>query len=304
MSPRAAPRDLHAGYGPQDLVDNPLLPFYRPALAPLPPHVQNALLTGVRPTELLPGADQAHTLLNDGDWPVETGYTFRRDGAAHVFCLTRMPGVTPAMWDWWFAWHGSDPRRYKLWHPQSHLHVAWADGRDDLAHYVGRTSNVVELIGNRRQRFSIGFVPPADVGLDEDLLARRGEIAVCADAGITGLPAVGGRMVHHLRLTHDGCEMRSRFWLAGGNVRLLGMPSPLDAWLGAAAGWLAQPSERDARELLVHCAQEMNHLAAILPALYNAFGPGLDYADTATTARADRRVPAPPRAASQHATAE
>jgi hypothetical protein len=28
-----------------------------------------------------------------------------------------------------------------------------------------------------------------------------------------------------------------------------------------------------AAELLVHCAQEMNHLAAILPGLYAAFGP-------------------------------
>jgi hypothetical protein len=27
-----------------------------------------------------------------------------------------------------------------------------------------------------------------------------------------------------------------------------------------------------ARDLLVHCAQEMNHLAAFLPALYEQFG--------------------------------
>jgi hypothetical protein len=29
-----------------------------------------------------------------------------------------------------------------------------------------------------------------------------------------------------------------------------------------------------AMELLVHCAQEMNHLAGILPDLFETFGPG------------------------------
>jgi hypothetical protein len=31
-------------------------------------------------------------------------------------------------------------------------------------------------------------------------------------------------------------------------------------------------TESDARNLLVHCAQEMPHLAAFLPALYAEFG--------------------------------
>jgi hypothetical protein len=46
---------------------------------------------------------------------------------APLFVLTQMPKVTPAMWDWWFAWHGSEAQRYKLWHPRAHISSKWAD---------------------------------------------------------------------------------------------------------------------------------------------------------------------------------
>jgi hypothetical protein len=51
------------------------------------------------------------------------------------------PGVTPAMWSWWFGWHGCDTRRYKLWHSPAHLFAAWKDGDDAGRHgsdrYIG-----------------------------------------------------------------------------------------------------------------------------------------------------------------------
>lgn len=34
--------------------------------------------------------------------------------------LTKMPGVTPEMFDWFFAWHGLDNLRYKIWNPEDH----------------------------------------------------------------------------------------------------------------------------------------------------------------------------------------
>ncbi len=266
--------DLHLGYRLNVLATSPYAPFYQPEMAELPAHVREAIAVGPVAPEQLPGREQAARLLDPGYQPLETGYCLCPDGAARVYALTTMPGVTPAMWDWWFGWHGCDPQRYKLWHPQSHVHAAWADGLPDEDRYIGRTSRVVEHIGSQRRRFSIRFIRPAEAGLDEARLASQGEAAICARAGLSGLPVDGSWMIHHLRPVPGGCEMRSRFWMSGDNLDLPFLPGAAGKAIGRALGYLVRPSAYDAACLLVHCAQEMNHLAARLPALYAAFGPG------------------------------
>jgi len=180
-------RDLHLGYTDSELVSSPYAPFYRPQMAKLPAHVKHALLNGAVAEELMPGVEFAAQLQNDGYMPVETGYTLAADKSARVSVLTNMPGVTPAMWDWWFAWHGSEAQRYKLWHPRSHVHVAWEEGLEDLGAYVGRTSQVVEYIGSTRMDLKIRFVPPASLGVSEHLLREKGEVAICARTSIGSL---------------------------------------------------------------------------------------------------------------------
>lgn len=238
--------------------------YWRPEVAPLADHVQAALAAGPRPVELFARSSQAAVLLEDGYQPVETGWTWTRDAGVRVNCLTPMPGVTPAMWDWWFGWHGADSDRYKLWHPGAHLAVRWADGGDARGGYVGRTSRVIEYLGAARMAFAISFVAPAAFGLDPQVLARKGQVAICARAGLDGSGFTSGAMIHQLRPTKDGCEMRSRFWMLGEDLRLGG--------LGPALTRLVRPRREEAEALLVHCAEEMGHLAAILPALHAAFG--------------------------------
>lgn len=265
-------RDLHLGYSAQELATSPYAAFYRPALAPLPAPVREALWAGAVAHQRMPAVECAAQLQEAGYEPVENGFTLGADGAARIAVLTRMPRVTPAMWNWWFAWHGSEAQRYKLWHPRAHVHAAWADGRDDLPHYVGRVSRVVEFIGAQRFEFNICFVAPASLGFDEARLAARGEVAICARGALAGTPLETGWLVHHIRLVPGGAEMRSRFWIAGDNVHWRGVPGAAGDRLGRAAGRLRPVRAEQAAELLVHCAQEMNHLAAILPALHAAFG--------------------------------
>ena len=248
--------------------------FHDPVMAPLPAHVREVLAAGPLPHDWLPGLDSAPSLLEPGYGRAETGYSLGADGSAHVFVLTAMPGVTPAMWDWWFGWHGNDPQRYQLWHPQAHVHVGWADGLPDEDRYIGRTSNVTEFIGTQRRRFSIRFIRPAEAGLDESRLAAQGEVVICARAGLTGLPVDAGWMIHQLRPVPGGCEMRSRFWIAGRNLSLPWLPGKAGQLAARVLGRLAAPGKADAEALLIHCAEEMNHLAARLPALYAEFGPG------------------------------
>jgi hypothetical protein len=264
---------LHLGYTPTELASSPYARFFKTQLPPLASHVKDALLVGAQPLALFPDVKQAHQLLDSGDWPVETGYGLGPDGSVQVFALTRMPGVTPAMWDWWFAWHGSEAQRYKLWHPRAHLHVVWADGRADLTHYVGRVSKVVEYVGPERLDLTIRFVSPASLGLDEHTLQQQGEVAICARGGIAGTPVETGWLIHHLRPVAGGCEMRSRFWLGGRHVQLRGTNGVMGSLLGRVAAYFNPLSASQGAELLVHCAQEMSHLATILPELYQEFGP-------------------------------
>ncbi len=256
------------------MASSPYARFFKPDMAPLPEHVREAIAVGLQTEELLPPVSSARALQTPGYWPVENGVTISPDGAFRVFVRTDMPGVTPAMWDWWFAWHGSEAQRYKLWHPRAHMHVAWADGRSDLQHYVGRTSHVVEYVGNQRLQLAIRFVPPSSLGLDEKRLKNDGEVAICARGGMLGTPMETGWLVHHVRPVPGGSEMRSRFWLAGANIRPRGMPGAMGALIGRVAAKFAPLTDNMAMELLVHCAQEMNHLAGILPDLFETFGPG------------------------------
>ena len=266
-------KSIHLGYSATELTTSPYARFFKSDMAPLPAHVREAIAVGLQTVDLLPPIEDAPDLHSKGYWPVETGVTISPDGAFRVFVLTQMPGVTPPMWDWWFAWHGSDAQRYKLWHPRAHMHAAWADGRDDLTHYVGRTSHVVEYVGNQRLDLGIRFVRPARLGLEEARLARDGEVAICARGSMLGTPMETGWLIHHVRPTPGGVEMRSRFWLAGANIRPRGMSGPLGAVIGRFAARFVPLTDNMGMELLVHCAQEMNHLAGILPDLYAAFGP-------------------------------
>jgi len=265
---------VHLGYTSAELANSPYAQFFTSDMAPLPAHVREAIAVGFQTVELLPPIESAPQLQAPGYWPVENGVTISPDGAFRVFVRTDMPGVTPAMWDWWFAWHGSQAQRYKLWHPRAHLHVAWADGRSDLQHYVGRTSHVVEYVGNQRLNLAIRFVTPASLGLDEARLQRDGEVAICARGSMAGTPMETGWLIHHVRPVQGGSEMRSRFWLAGSNIRPRGMPGAAGALLGRVAAKFAPLTANMAMELLVHCAQEMNHLKVILPDLFTTFGPG------------------------------
>lgn len=249
-----------------DDYDTSFADFYRPDMAALPAHVVDALHQGPQAAPTLPQFDDAAALLGEGYQQTENGYGVLRDGGLQVSVRTEMPGVTPTMWSWWFGWHGSDSRRYKLWHPRAHVSAQWADGGGDGG-YLGRTSLVQEYLGSTFTRAAIRFIEPSAIGLQN---ITDDEVAICARLGSSDLPVDVGWLVHHVRPTPDGAEMRSRFWMGGKHV---GVRANLANRLtDAAVRPVAARQLPDPRDLLVHCAQEMNHLAAFLPALYDRFG--------------------------------
>jgi hypothetical protein len=268
----ATKENKRLGLSEAELSASPYAGYWHPELAPLRKDVVQALARGARACELLGPIEDAPSLLVNGYLPIETGYTLTRGGGARLACLTPMPGVAPAMWDWWFGWHGSESARYKLWHPKAHVSADWADGQGFTGGYVGRTSRVTEYFGEATANLAIRFVPPSEFGLDEEQLAARGELAICARAGPDGAPVQAGALIHHIRPVPGGCEMRSRFWIYGENLRVVGLPGPISQLAAKAARLFAPADARQAELLLVHCAEEMAHLSAFLPELYAEFG--------------------------------
>lgn len=260
------------GYSERDLKESPYAPFYEPRLAPLQDHVTEALHLRGQAEALFHAVAQAPRMLDPGYGTVETGYTRGQDLSIRVFCLTPMPRVTPAMWDWWFGWHGCEALRYKLWHPAAHVEARWADGGSEES-YVGRTSLITEYLGPQLKKAAVSFLSPRVLGFDEERLAAQGEVVVCARVGIPGTPVQGGWLLHQIRPLEGGSEMRSRMWFGGANAAIGNDPGVI----AKSLSWLLRPATKmllpDPAELLVHNAQEMAHLAGFLPELYAAFGP-------------------------------
>lgn len=262
--------DRYLGYRDRD-ANTPYGKYFQPEMTPLPRHVAEALQHGPQAGPTLLAFEQATSLADPGDQQTENGYGILPDRSIAVSVRTEMPGVTAQMWSWWFGWHGSDSRRYKLWHPRAHVSARWRDGEDagrrGAARYVGRSSLINEYIGSTLHRAVIHFVAPATMGLPDDGDA----LFVCARLGSSDVPVDVGWFVHHIRPTTTGSQMRSRFWLGGPHIQVRNRFGAASAVLRSVVPRVMNMSETAARDLMVHCAQEMNHLAGFLPKIYAEF---------------------------------
>ena len=210
------------------------------------------------------GPEEMNRLFDDGYLDLELGYCNLPNGTAVLCNRTFMPGVTPEMFDFWFAWHGCAAMRYKIWNHHQHYSVQTLNPEKAMdkslslrERYWDTTHDVYEDVGGGPQRIFINFRNPADIGFDpEKLKTFKGTIVCSANEKS---PTI---MVHFLRPVEGGCELRSRFWLGyhvidGKPVKFLpdGCRIPLDG----------------VKNLLMHNIKEFTHLAAILPEVYAEF---------------------------------
>ena len=225
----------------------------------LPEEVRAAIAAGIRDDRAGMNLDNVAELLEPGYLPLETGLAQADNGEGSVAVWTAWPGTSPPMIDWWFGWHIERTERYKLWHPQAHYFAqprydfAEVDGLTDRERYLGNTSWVDEYIGPIASRLAISFHDPAAIDLDYATLDAAGYgTLIYATTAMSDDGTPGAKLIHAVRRTSWGSEMRSRFILPPGVIHLI----------GAA--------------LLDHCYTEMTHLARFLPHLYarvNATGP-------------------------------
>jgi len=203
-------------------------------------------------------------LLKPGYLPFESGYLGYDDGYKTVAALTRMPGCRAKMVHWWFGWLGGTDQ-YKLWHPVDHLFSDW-EGRED-GNYIGASHLVHEYLAGPSGpvfKLKIQFQEPGEF-LGNPGFSQFDGVAVAARTGSLDEPINMGRMVHFVRNTDFGCEMRSRFFL--GFVETRDGADPLSS--EAAADLRRELVTEDlARRLHQHATEEMGYLADILPVLY------------------------------------
>ena len=264
----------HLGWTDEELGSLPYASFWNPHMADISADAHRAVANSPMAHELFPPVHEAALTIVESE--VQNGFTITATGAMHVNLLTEMPEVTPEMIDWWFGWHSDSAERYKLWHPRAHVHAEWKDeptqGTSGRQRYVGCTSLVDEYLGSGLIRGAIQFRPPEEFGIVDPVIAAGVEAtAVCARIGLVDVPVDAGYLAHHVIRVPGGSVMRSRFWL--GKPYVAARTTPLRAVVPVAKPLLV-PTELDARAMLVHCSQEMTHLASFLPALYAAQAEG------------------------------
>lgn len=282
---QAEPRYL--GYRQNDTA-KPYAKYFRADCLPVQDHVREALIAGMDPTEYAYGLkDAARIMSRSGHHKMETGWT-RVPGGWMIAVLTDMPNVTAEMWDWWFGWHSRESARYKLWHPDAHQFTAVGEDRStdrtltDRQRYIDNVSYADEYVGGTMQRLAIRFLDPTRLGFDEP---APGNTVICARVGLSQYPVAMGWLIHQIRPTDHGCEMRSRFFLndsqmldlpahsvpgrgapllSGRASRKLGgtvLPHVISKVMGPSIGY----------DMTFHCAAEMNHLTSFLPELHHEF---------------------------------
>ena len=272
--------EKYLGMKDRDLEGKPYAKYWNPEMGPVQDHVQRALMHGIEAAELGFPVSEANQLLEGGYLPLENGFTRLKNGQVFVSTLTKMPGVNGKMIDWWFGWHYMESQRYKLWHPRAHVlnRAERMVGDDpqlsDREKYLNNPNFVSEYVGGELIDIIIAFSEASEFFDVSRFQGANVSTAICGVVGYQGSPLNFGIIIHLIRETEFGCEMRSRFWL--GNIEIRG-GVPAAGLLNKVAGSelvarRAVPIELG-RDMVVHCAMEMNHLASFLPDLYADYHP-------------------------------
>ncbi len=240
-------------------------------LAPVDPEMAAAVAAGPMDPAAALGLGNLDRLLDPTPIAVETGWCTLDDGVGYVAVRTPMPHVRTEMVDWWFDWHPREPIRYRIWHPAAHrsnsVELPSVPGRK--AHW-GTVHHPVEDIGVGVVHARIAFKRPTELGMSVD--EPDGATIVGGYAGDDRRRMQHTVMVHVFLKDGDGVLLRSRFWI-GAAIRPFGPLAPLGRAMNNRLVRRAVIPADVPRALATHCTEEYANLAALLPELYERFGP-------------------------------
>ena len=229
---------------------------------------------------LRPG--QIQRLFDSEEERTVIGRTILEDGAGYVASSIDMPGVTPEMIAWWFAWHPLESLRYMIWYPGRHFSADLSqedrakilDPAVPLNRKIAGVTHIIQEDSRENDEltqvpppFLISFRDPAEMGIPEERIGfpDKGCLVLASppvkqDGSLPDRPRI---MLHYARATAKGVRFCSRFWMGGyvlrnGKAEYVGVGTPT-------------PSEAPGK-LLLHCVREYTNLASFLPDLYREMG--------------------------------
>lgn len=237
--------------------------FEREMTPPAEGHTEKVLARELKPEEALKIQDK-DLLFEDGYLPGEYGWCFFEDGTATIANLTPMPGVTAEMLDWYWAWHGLAPLRYKIWDPEDHYESRSLNREQNLdsslsykERYWNTCHDTFEGFvhpGQCEPPVTMKFWNPADAGFSKEKLNDFKGTIICG-GGIND----GVFMTHFFRPTENGGELRSHFWFGWKFENKIPVKALPDG---------ASVPKEPLMILLRHTIKEFANLAAILPELF------------------------------------
>ena len=241
---------------------SPLYKYYEMDMTPPAPECYMCAEAPMPPGFALPPQDMDR-LFEDGYLPARSGYALLPDGTIMVANCVVMPGVTTDMFDWWFAWHGLEPLRYKIWDRDEHYYCLTRNPEKAFDQSLPMRERYRDTIHDVKEAMypdgpvmdiAINFRNPADIGFSPEKLDGFEGTIVCA--GNEREPVI---MCHFLRPVPGGSELNTRFWMGycvkdGGPAKAIpdGATFPVES----------------AIELLRHSIKEYTNLAALLPKVY------------------------------------
>jgi phloretin hydrolase len=251
--------------------------FYRDPVLPAPDRLA-ALNKPMDPSKALPIED-INSLLDPGYHEVEDGWCVLSNGTGYVACHELMPGVTVDMINWWFAWHGLENLRYKIWWPQGHYGVSLSDPdrakvldpkRSLTEKFQGLTHYVTEDVGaGGAESIAISFMTEEKMGFDMNRFKTPHVGTIIAANGISRplnppreMEEIKGScavMLHFVREIPNGIEMRTRFWM-GYHI----MSKKPRLFIGDDE----RISDLVPRGVALHHVYEFTNLVSFLPELY------------------------------------
>lgn len=240
---------------------SPLYKYFQIKIESAPEELAFQIMEGTFDSENALMPTEMNRLFDEGYLPGEFGWYRLNDGGLMMANHTPMPGVTPEMFDWWFAWHGLESMRYKVWDKDDHYfcktrnpEIALDTSLTMRQRYWNTTHDIKEALldGQEPVDVCLTFVPPEVVGFDPEKLNEFNGTIVCTPG-----PAI---MVHYVRPIEGGSELRTRFWLGYGTKE--SKPFRIPEFI---------PDENIAKAILLHNVKEFTHLAKILPDIYNEF---------------------------------
>ncbi len=74
----------------------------------IPPAMMGKVFGPPMPADKALPFTERNSILDDDGKTADTGYIVMPDGTSYITLVTEIPGATPEMIDWWFAWRGLD----------------------------------------------------------------------------------------------------------------------------------------------------------------------------------------------------